>query len=156
MARLNLYIPDDLKARMDAVGDAINWSEVTRPAIKAALAAHEHEKESTMSTAIERLRASKQQAQANDKIEGHKEGRAWAADYAEYAELKRVSAIDLTLDDSGDAAFKTLWKTLYPELSASEVRESCFGDADAALSDDYVRAFINGAQEFYAEVRSEL
>ena len=40
MARLSIYIPDDLKARMDGVGDTVNWSEVVRPAIQAAVAAH--------------------------------------------------------------------------------------------------------------------
>lgn len=37
MARISIYVPDDLKALMDAAGDTINWSEVARPAFEAAL-----------------------------------------------------------------------------------------------------------------------
>jgi hypothetical protein len=59
MAKLNLYVPDDLKARMDAVSDNVNWSEVARPAFQAAVANYEHRKGRNMTTAIERLRASK-------------------------------------------------------------------------------------------------
>ena len=66
MARITLYIPDDLKPRMDAVGDAINWSEVARPTILLALATHEHRKGQNMDTAIERLRASKEKGAQED------------------------------------------------------------------------------------------
>jgi hypothetical protein len=36
MARVSIYVPVDLKARMDRVRDATNWSEVVRPAILSA------------------------------------------------------------------------------------------------------------------------
>jgi hypothetical protein len=77
MARITLYVPDDFKARMDAAGDGINWSEVARPALTTALAAFEHSKGRNMTTAIERLRASKREGEQNAKLFGNKAGRAW-------------------------------------------------------------------------------
>ena len=39
MARVTLYVPDDLKAAMDGV-DGVNWSEIARPAFITAIAGH--------------------------------------------------------------------------------------------------------------------
>ena len=95
MARVSIYVPDELKARMDQAGDAINWSEIARPAFQAALAAYEHRKGQTMSTAVERLRASKQEYEQEESTSGEDAGRAWAKDDAEYGELVAISKIDL-------------------------------------------------------------
>ena len=46
-----------------------------------------------MNTAIERLRASKQEADPQDRTEGKQAGRNWAEQKAEHAELRRVSEI---------------------------------------------------------------
>ena len=37
LARISIYLTDELKARMDLAGNFINWSEVVRPAINDAL-----------------------------------------------------------------------------------------------------------------------
>jgi hypothetical protein len=58
VAKINLYIPGELKVRMDAV-DNINWSDVALPAFYSALATLEHRRNPSMSAVIERLRASK-------------------------------------------------------------------------------------------------
>ena len=44
MARVSIYISDELKARMDKVGEAANWSGIVRPAILSEVASHEHRK----------------------------------------------------------------------------------------------------------------
>ena len=46
-----------------------------------------------MNTPIERLRASKQEAELQDKTEGKQAGREWADEKAGHAELRRVSEI---------------------------------------------------------------
>jgi hypothetical protein len=46
-----------------------------------------------MNIAIERLRASKQPAELQDKTEGKRAGREWAEEKAEHAELRRVRGI---------------------------------------------------------------
>src|SRR4051812_41285149 len=88
MAKISIYVPDELKARMDAAGDAINWSNVARPALQAALAAFEHKKGGNMEPAIERLKASKEYHLARTAMMGREDGRRWAANKATYPELR--------------------------------------------------------------------
>ena len=90
MAKLNLYVPDDLKKRMDAVSD-VNWSDITRPALLSALATLEQHRSPDMSTTIERLRASKAESLKRDELEGQTHGREWAEQHADYDELRRLS-----------------------------------------------------------------
>jgi hypothetical protein len=156
MARKTLYVPNDLKARMDAVGDTINWSEVVRPAITSALTFHEHRKGKTMATAIERLRASKQEADASDEVEGREHGRTWAEENAEYRDLQRL-ARDWDEDNDLDP-LETLIKAIDPhdELSRSDSFIHLFGDENFKASDEYYLAFIKGAVQFFGEVRAKL
>src|SRR5262245_52908805 len=89
MARITLYVSDELKARLDAAGDEINWSDVARPVLTEAVASLEHRK-GDMTTAIERLRASKQRGDQAEKVRGKDEGRKWAEEKAEYRWLQRL------------------------------------------------------------------
>jgi hypothetical protein len=156
MARITLYVPDDLKTRMDAAGDAINWSEVARPVLTAAVAAFEHRKGQNMTTAIERLRASRLETEQTDKVQGKSDGRAWAENDAEYQWLKRLhlraneqteeepmTALAMAIDPTGTTAF-------------SEISEICFSEVSDLPSDEYLDGFINGAVEFFKEVRSRV
>ena len=69
MATMNIYLPDQLKTRMEASGDNTNWSEVARVAFSYRVAANEHRKEPTMSSVVERLRASRAQRLDELKVE---------------------------------------------------------------------------------------
>jgi hypothetical protein len=152
MARLSIYVTDELKARMDQVGDRVNWSEVVRPAIQAAVATYEYRRSPSMPTVIERLKASKQKAEQQDMTEGKRAGRTWAEQEASYPELRRVAKI------SDEAfGFETLKKAVDPDnnLSDQEVWEEMFGK-DSDLSEEYIEAFIDGAQELFHEIADKL
>jgi hypothetical protein len=138
---------------MDVVGDAINWSEVARPALIAAVAAHEHSRSQTMDSAIERLRASKQEADQEDELEGRQDGRDWAKNYAEYRELQRLMRL---VDRDDLEPFDKLWSAVGETMNQTEVREYCFDSAEAEMSDEYVEAFIRGALDFFCEVSGKL
>jgi hypothetical protein len=161
MARVSIYVTDDLKKRMDATGDAINWSNVAQPAFLAALATHEHRRGPTMQTAIERLKASKAQYEAKQSADGKEAGRLWAANTATYEDLVKVSKIDLdgVLLDGVllDAPSSMLFQALTDDgnLTPNDVAENCFGE-EAWPSEDYVVAFIEGAQEFFDEIQDEI
>jgi hypothetical protein len=158
MARITLYVPDDLKTRMDAAGDRINWSEVARPALLSALTAHEHRQENTMTSAIERLRASKQEADTEDETEGREHGRSWASDEATYRDLQRLAR------DWEDAwhndldPLEALINIIDPnkELTRTDALSYMFGDDKFEASDQYYWAFVKGAVEFFNEVRTKL
>src|ERR1700733_607916 len=94
MARVSIYVTEDLKTRMDRIGEAANWSEIVRPAILSEVASHEHRKGKTMATVVERLRASRIKHDQEMETLGAEAGRTWASDTAEFAELQRVSKIE--------------------------------------------------------------
>jgi hypothetical protein len=127
MAKLNLYVPDDLKARMDAVSDNVNWSEVARPAFQAAVANYEHRKGRNMTTAIERLRASKQETVVSEEASGKAEGRRWAENYASYDDLRRVAKITAADLEAEHGAYEALFATLGENVSDDELWECLFG-----------------------------
>jgi hypothetical protein len=150
MARVNIYVPDDLKARMDGAGDAINWSEAVRPVIQSAIADFEHRKDGNMTTAIERLRASKQEHVLSQQSSGKEEGRKWAENYATYEELARLSRYDLSKWKDP----YSLLKDALDDLIAGDLVEYTYEDPKA--SDEYIAGFIEGAQGFFAEVKDHL
>src|SRR5947209_133679 len=95
MPRVTLYVSDDLKALMDEVGEAENWSAVAQGAFREAVAVHAIKKEpDNMDHVIERLRASKERATQNSFNSGKVSGKNWAMERAEWEELKRVSECD--------------------------------------------------------------
>jgi hypothetical protein len=153
MARVNIYVPDNLKARMDGAGETINWSEVVRPVIQSAIADFEHRKDRNMSTAIARLRASKQEHVQSEQTFGKEAGRKWAEDRASYEDLVRLSSSEL---DEWENPSDLLDDAVNPsdDLTAEEVIEFTHGETQATK--EYVAAFIEGAKEFFAEVRDKI
>jgi hypothetical protein len=131
-----------------------------RPALTAAVTAFEHSKGGTMSTAIERLRASKQKADQEENLHGKNEGRKWAADTAEYRWLQRLAdrhnqsphekprlALTSVLDMDEEE--------LDPDSYEMTLRDRCYPLSRAA-SDVYLQAFIAGAVGFFEEVREQV
>jgi hypothetical protein len=156
MARVSIYVPDELKARMDEAGEAINWSEVARPAFQNALANYRHRKEINMTTAIERLRASKAKVLADQSEEGKAEGSKWARDAAEFDELQRVAEIDT--DGFTEDWCSVLLDTIDPrgEQDRYELLDGIFLEGRRGISDERARGFIEGAQEVWEEVKDEI
>jgi hypothetical protein len=161
MARISLYIPDELRARMDAAGSEINWSDVARPALTAAIATFEHRKGQSMSTAIERLRASRQLSHQRDKDRGNRHGCVWAEKKAEYRALR-----DLVYRRSSHPAeeplhaLKCVMDPVYYHPPEEEFEHFAADDVDPEVleheSDEYWQAFIDGAVSFFQEVRQEV
>jgi hypothetical protein len=154
VARISLYVPDDIKAQMDQITD-INWSDIARHAFVAALAIRKHRSERTMESAIERLRASKAESSKRDELNGKEHGRDWAEHTAEYDELRRVAEIEF---NHGMDCLHALYHAIDPEneLEVGDFKQQVFGDEYADISDEYAHAFIKGAQEFFSEVADKL
>jgi hypothetical protein len=90
--RTTITIPPDVKARMEAAGDAVNWSAVAAAAFRAKLLELDSKKEvGTMSDVIERLRASKKKRCDELYQQGRKAGESWAKQSAEAHELMRLA-----------------------------------------------------------------
>jgi hypothetical protein len=161
VARVSIYVSDELKARMDAAGEAINWSEVARPAFHTAVAAHEHRnrKGDSMSSVIKRLRASKEEYVAEIASYGKEAGRKWAQDEATYIDLKRVSTIEPPSYHryDSDYAFASLRRAVDPEDElGDEDLANYLGVEKEDLTEEFVTRFIEGAQEVYKEVKDDI
>jgi hypothetical protein len=170
MARIALYVPDELKTRMDAVEDQINWSDIARPAFTAAVAAFEHRKGKNMSTAIERLRASKLQADQQDKSFGNAAGRTWAENQAEYRVLRELlfrrnqhpgeeptHALRCIMDPTDDRPDEDVAELLYP-VGSEKHGDGTITQRELLMhrSDEFWLSFIEGALDFFKEVRAEV
>jgi hypothetical protein len=123
------------------------------------VAAFEHRKGRNMTTAIERLRESKEQYMDRECARGKERGRAWAIDRAEYGALKRLAKIDIdTLDvDEPDKVAMEILAAVDPDhdYRSLTVLEELFGTKKTP-SAMFMIPFIYGAQEFFAEVENEL
>ncbi len=91
MARMSTYVPDELKARMDAI-ETVNWSSIAQTAFEREIRLHPKLTESEMQATIERLKASKL-GQTDEVIAaGVEAGKKWAMEEAQYLDLKKVGA----------------------------------------------------------------
>jgi hypothetical protein len=87
-ARTTITIPADLKARMEAIEESVNWSALACEAFEQKLAELITKKGTrNMTEVINRLRVSKQKLESKQYREGHAAGTEWAKDVAEVQEL---------------------------------------------------------------------
>src|SRR5262245_9872594 len=91
---INVYVSDDLKARMDRVAEGVNWSSVAQGAFEKALALFPAMEGSRMSAVVERLKASKAEQVDSVAAAGVAAGRTWAENAADYLTLRRVGEYD--------------------------------------------------------------
>lgn len=160
MPRVTLYVPDDLKARMDETGEAMNWSAIAQRAFTEAIATQAVRKDnSDMTSVVERLRASKERVEATQLELGKTSGNRWAKEEAEYDELERIAEFDETGEDDPDV--ETLQRLIDPtgEMIATSygswfVFWEKYGHRDP--TDAFARGFVEGAIEVYDEVADQL
>jgi hypothetical protein len=157
MARTTIYVPDDLKERMDRANQAteeVNWSQVACRAFEMKLGELATNKEIRQKQdVIQRLRASKLKSDDSNYKEGLELGRRWAEETAEADDLERLT--------SGEG-----WN------SADELAEFITGDADdhkaafwKSVGDDldsllksrsFLDGFVQGAAGVWCQVRDEV
>ncbi|WP_324134168.1 hypothetical protein [Bosea sp. (in: a-proteobacteria)] len=155
MARMSIYVSDDLKERMDQSGD-MNWSGIAQAAFATAMFRNPQMKEPVMQDVIERLRASKLEHELYETTEGKKDGRAWAMKTATFTQLRDISRVDVSqFGDDGRLA-RHIGKVIGEDPSDRE--SSIFFDhgAEALASDEYVAAFVEGAIEVWEDVKDKV
>ena len=157
MARVSIYVSDELKSRMAETGDALNWSDIARPAFETAIATFNHRKGRNMDTVIERLRASKAQFTHNAEAYGKKAGRQWASDKAGFAELRAIAELDVdALTDDLDSIGTAIVRSIDPEDTyGSDAPEILFGERTWPTK-EWLLGWVEGAQELFAEIEDKL
>ena len=149
MERMNISLPDELKAQMDAVA-GVNWSEIARDAFATALKIHQLREVNMEQAQIERLRASKTKNADREKAEGIEAGHDWALNRAEYDELARV----VDLSDQNEVTALDLGFAIYgPDADNRDALDVLENEFDGAkLSDAFIEGFIAGASQVYEKV----
>ena len=152
MARVTVYVPDDVKARMDEAGEDINWSALAQRAfVEAALSRAVRKDQSNMDKVVERLRASKERVMEADHRNGKTAGQRWAKQTAEYDQLERLSEY---LEDNNCEDVDCLRGLLDPD--GDHRREFYEWVGRDHPSENYVIGFVEGAVEVFDEVSPQL
>ena len=155
---MKTLVPDDLKARMDEAGQAVNWSVIAQQAFREVIL-NLAVRRATMDDAVERLRASKQSYVETERESGLEVGEEWATEDATYSELLRIAKaveearreIDLqTLQDLIDPEHKMDagdWVRFWEDRGFS---------GDSEPSDVWVRAFADRAARLFQKARKHV
>lgn len=180
MARMTVYIPDDLKTRMDKTREEINWSQLACAAFERKLGDIANRKaRNSMDEVIERLRASKQSSGFGRFKVGFEAGQDWAREVAEVGELEnlerlRDSANDRSkyekswaglFDVSIDHDYDSLPAELFYHIRATndeeyeemeEFWQTLAGDDWEDLPASWYRGFCEGALDIWKQVKDKL
>ena len=172
--RTTISISGELKKRMDAAGEDVNWSAVASRAFEAELFEIAAKKgRPPMADVVQRLKASMEQAEERQYHEGKEVGRGWAESDAEADELIRLERIynrsgtDWSrLFDTGQGvaygASERVYFWIDPDNdgdrhAAASFWEGALGDdVKKAQDDSFVRGFCEGALELWDEVKGQL
>lgn len=164
MARMNIYIFDDLKTRMGKSEESANWSKVASRAFEIELGKlAKLKEEKDMSSVIERLKASKFEFENASYKDGRQYGTRWAEVSAEYPELKHAYEIDVddslfvdAEDGDDERAFHVAMMITVDGDKAMEFWEGVFGEWQPVKDFEFYKGFLDGASEVYEKVKDEL
>ena len=158
MARINVSVPDELKTRMDEVGEAANWSAIAQRAFSEAVATHLIRKDDTdMESVVERLRASKYRLEEGAVEAGKEAGRTWAKERAEYDELDRLATLNENHSDI--VGVVVLQNYIDPEEDLDEHQWARFWEENFGRgrpNDAFARGFAEGAASVFQEVADQI
>lgn len=164
MPQVNIYVPDDMKDRMDAAGERANWSAIAQRAFGLELNHIESIKEiNSMPDVIERLRASKGKFVETKTAEAREHGVAWAKTHAEFAELRALSSANLEGLEmlSGIDAAERVWEVVSGDERPTTGDLAEFWGFDDVyrideISSEYVVGWVEGALSVWDEVSNAL
>jgi hypothetical protein len=176
--RTTISIPLELKARMDAVVEDINWSELACRAFEQKLAEITSTKGvKDMKDVAIRLRASKHKLSGVRYKDGFRAGQRWAKDTADAEELERLEGVR-NCRSPGEWASWWHIKTRggigpcdrfihaitppHPEAGGREVvgnfweGHGGFDWEERSFDGDFVQGFAEGALDIWDRVKDEL
>lgn len=176
-SRRNIYIPPELSERMAKQKDE-NWSAVACAAFESRMAEIakkriEEKGAKEMEDVIERLRASKIEAETEGYADGVKAGEKWAMEEAEVRDLRSLERFRKGIRDhewsdyfeAGESAFTPAEQLAMAILGdaagrgeAADFWEGEAGDDWEAITDSaaYLKGFAEGALDVWREVKDKI
>ena len=154
MPKISVYIPDELKARMDK-HENINWSAIAQRAFEKEIRLNDMTlpDDDRLKRAISRLRESKEEYQAQNAVRGTAHGIEWAVDKASFEDLSMVTSIDPT-DSRHNLAVAVCSATndggFWNENKPDHLNYNEYPD------DEYVTCFIEGACSIWNEIKDKI
>ena len=168
MPRTSVSISTDLRERMDAVEEDVNWSQVAAEAFERKLAEIARRRtDRTWDRVVARLRASKLAWESDHFRQGREAGIEWAKFEAEWIQL--INLGEATLDQEGD-----IWEATMegPDDLADayllHIDERAFGELDTRAEFwsrvgaedrptlEFLRGFTDGALEVLDEASARM
>ncbi|MFO0877887.1 MAG: hypothetical protein U0840_11085 [Gemmataceae bacterium] len=152
--RMNISVLDTLKAKMDAVADRVNWSQVASAAFERKIEIMEQFNDG-LEDGLARLRASKEESYDELRQEGKSWGIEAAKNHFSYSALKKVAKwreetiVSSTDEEKVAYAF---WKENNLAPPTSLFFKDYGIDEDLSLSSHFTEGFIEGAVEVFDQV----
>ena len=163
--KMTIYVPDDLKKRMNKVKEA-NWSALACRAFESHLAEVAARKEQAMTTdeVVARLRNSQRAARSTQNQDGYKAGAFWAQRLATARQLELLAkdASQYPYDESRESPAHAVAVAVNPdEANRHDATAAFWGNIlgvswRAAVRGDYVGGFVDGALDVWDKVKDEL
>jgi hypothetical protein len=120
--RVNVYVPGDLKSRMDSIGERVNWSGVACAAFERKLLELQSEQEAESDEAlIARLAAAQELEEDQDYAAGLEAGRRWARRSATARQMRRIAEYAERVEE--------WWDVESPRWNAPFGASACFAFA---------------------------
>jgi hypothetical protein len=163
--QMNISIPRDLKARMDAVKQSVNWSQTAAHAFEAKLLEIESRKEvGKMDDVIKRLKAAAELEQNEELQAGVAAGQEWAKTTATPKQLERLSVSEAQEPVICGLPNHQGWPgvihyviTKGRDENPEDFWENALGDdANQLYEEDFARGFVAGALEIWDQVKHKL
>ncbi len=153
MARINISIPDQLKAEMDAL-NWVNWSALAKETFDRECRKQRRIDPMNTDLVVERLRASYEGNKAEEEAEGYEAGVDWASQTAEYSEL-----LWLEKNENATEALHDWLITDNPFNNnyyyATEFWEGAV-NLDGCPSLEFVTGFVKGALAVWLKVKDNV
>lgn len=165
MPRMSIYVADELKERMDE-REGINWSSVAQRAFELEIRSTSQGGEN-MDEVVERLRASKEKREQQERPVWVNMGRKWAMHKAEYDQLERVADIVPVAYVEGraregprDALINAIVREIYDEepegYQIQEFLELLTGDLSRRPRFVHLEWWLDGVSEVWEQVKDKI
>ena len=151
MARMNISIPDQLKADMDALS-SVNWSALAAEVFGREVRKSRKVDAMNIEQVVERLRASYEEVELVVEEEGHTAGVSWASETAGASELMWISV-------DRERAMEGLYEWRFGTGPFRDIDQQDFWGlerGDRKPSRVFVFGFVAGALEVWENVKDHM